>query len=701
MKKLYIPTSTCNFNNILSSESISPKAFYSVRKFGYSRWTNIPENDNDNVILLYEEPFAFSRPKSDTEDHPMLVEIETDEKFPETRVQGVRYSDHTIYLVRRFTRFVFFNEQDIRTTLSMSETSAETKLVDLYKQRIYIRNFQRKTQQQNIKVETGLNEAEIKKDISINKMKGLLYGYYIGAYLSTPKEITERHKRLAELRNIFGAVVSSEGRQPTDVQQKRMEEILFEIKKENPAFGTLTQYCPDNVNEILDFEFRCIRSGVSYPNYFDADEIIRKLSTEEEAKTAFLWLRNEEKKLAKDEQNNRKPLSVNANELIVKDDALSYISTALLQNEDEKKLVKAWVNNIFILPEYNKNIASFKSDLADKITTKAKEIFGEEKWKNSDIKRWLNNMRKYIKGEDVEIEWGNPLVASITSVLLKGDDIDNLLAFMRSKSVSDYRIAFAFYGMLHGFANLTRDFTDNLYTYKDNGYISEVYKAIYEQTQGKPFPQSSLPEKNYRSPYSISEKLVTDSEKASGDAQWKNDFEEIFRQRTRKLNNDDWDKIHKAINESSNPQECYDKLKKGVLKTRSAVFKALRTKFDLQDTAQQGQEPRQGDLFEGNPSPETHKFFYNDPKAWDHIQKFIPPQYQRNVKDDFDWFAKEINKSPNQRKKYYRDVNEQDDKTVIEKFCNLKLKDNLPYFPQDIRLKVKEYLMSIYRKDDK
>lgn len=701
MKKLYIPTSTCNFNNILSSESISPKAFYSLRKFGYSRWTNIPENDNDNVILLYEEPFAFSRPKSDTEDHPMLVEIETDEKFPETRVQGVRYSDHTIYLVRRFTRFVFFNEQDIRTTLSMSETSAETKLVDLYKQRIYIHNFQRKTQQQNIKVETGLNKAEIEKDVRINKMKGLLYGYYIGAYLSTPKEITERHKRLTELKNIFGAVVSSEGRQPTDVQQKRMEEILFEIKKENPAFGTLTQYCPDNVNEILDFEFRCIRSGVSYPNYFDADEIIRKLSTEEEAKTAFLWLRNEEKKLAKDEQNNRKPLSVNANELIVKDDALSYISTALLQNEDEKKLVKAWVNNIFILPEYNKNIASFKSDLADKITTKAKEIFGEEKWKNSDIKRWLNNMRKYIKGEDVEIEWGNPLVASITSVLLKGDDIDNLLAFMRSKSVSDYRIAFAFYGMLHGFANLTRDFTDNLYTYKDNNYISEVYKAIYEQTQGKPFPAISLPEKNYRSPYSINGKHVTDSEKATSDAQWKYDFEQIIRRKTKKLNDDDWHKIYRALNESFTPQECYDKLKKGALRNRGKALEELREKIPPQSTTKYNQQPQQGNLFPSNPSTETHKFFYNDPKAWEQIEDLIPTNDKQEAKRQlFDWFVKHF-KLPTNQRKWYNGVDEQDNKMVITKFCNQQSDNKFPYFTKDIREQVKERLMSIYCKDDK
>ena len=455
------------------------------------------------------------------------------------------------------------------------------------------------------------------------------------------------------------------------------------------------------MNEILDFEFQLIQSGWSYTNYFDADEIIRELSTEEEAKTAFLWLRNEEKKLAKDEQNKRKPLSVNANELIVKDDALSYISTALLQNEDEKKLVKEWVNDIFILPEYNKKIASFKSDLADKITTKAKEIFGEEKWKNSDIKRWLNNMRKYIKGEDVEIEWENPLVASITSVLLKGDDIDNLLAFMRSKSISDYRIAFAFYGMLHGFANLTRDFTDNLYTYKDNNYISEVYIAIYEQTQGKPFPQSSLPEKNYRSPYSISEKLITDSEKAISNAQWKNDFEQIIRKKAKKLNDDDWQKIRGAFNESSNPQECYNKLKKGALKKKTSALEKIRETFHLQDTTQQRQETRQGDLFEGNTSTETHKFFYNDPKAWENIKDLIPTNDKQEAKQQlFDWFVENF-KLPTNKRKWYRGVNELDNKTVITKFCTQQPNEEFPYFTKDIREQVRKHLISIYCKDDK
>ena len=34
MEKIYIPTTTLNFNNILSTESISPAIFYEKRGFG-------------------------------------------------------------------------------------------------------------------------------------------------------------------------------------------------------------------------------------------------------------------------------------------------------------------------------------------------------------------------------------------------------------------------------------------------------------------------------------------------------------------------------------------------------------------------------------------------------------------------------------------------------------------------------------------
>jgi hypothetical protein len=95
MKRLYIPTSTFNFNNILSSESVSPKAFYGQRGFGYSRWMTIPENGIENVTLLYEKPFVFSRPKSDVEDHPMLIELQTDIDF---HLPNLKYLQSLLFL---------------------------------------------------------------------------------------------------------------------------------------------------------------------------------------------------------------------------------------------------------------------------------------------------------------------------------------------------------------------------------------------------------------------------------------------------------------------------------------------------------------------------------------------------------------------------------------------------------------------------
>ena len=194
MKKLYIPTSTLNFNNILSSESISPKAFYTIRGFGYSRWQEVEENNKENVILLYEEPFSFSRPDSDVEDHPMLLEITTDKDYP-SMAEGLYYSDESIYLSPWRTRFIFFNEQDRRVALSISDSSLETKMLGLYHRQLYIETYPQK-KLPDVACNAPLNKEAIDFDVRINKMKGLLYGYYIGALLSSTPELVGKANSL-------------------------------------------------------------------------------------------------------------------------------------------------------------------------------------------------------------------------------------------------------------------------------------------------------------------------------------------------------------------------------------------------------------------------------------------------------------------------------------------------------------------------
>lgn len=687
MKKLYIPTSTLNFNNILSSESISPEAFYTRRGFGYNRWTNFPENNLGNVVLLYEKPFFFSRPKGDTEDHPMLIEIETDEEFPQTNVPDVFYSDHTIYFVRRYTHFFFMNEQEMQITISLSQSSSETKLVSLYERQMLTNKLPERQRSEEVLVNIKLNEDEIKKDVHINKMKGLLYGYYIGAYLSTPKPITESHQRLCELRNIFGAVNSSENKHPTQYQKKIIENILLEIKREE--LKPLLEICGSNDPETaVDMEYELIKKGWTPPrNYFEPKDIIQQLSSKGKIDKVAHWLEKQEEQLHIDEQKERKTLPVNLKEITVNNNSLTNISPKGLLSKEEQELIKEWVNDIFISRKYNNCISTFNSDLATEITLKAKEHFGET-WEHRGIKVWLNNMRKYINKEnDVEIAWSNPLIASITSVLTKGENHNELINFMRSKSISDYKIAFAFYGILHGYAYLTRDFTDYLYENKDQNYIGDVYKAIYEQIHGKSFPKPASTEP---ATPNISPTPSID-EKPTDETRWKETIRKIIQKnRGRKIYNAS---IGNIIDKSSNHIECIKELKKP-LKGSKKLLEKLYKEFDSQENNPQKHECGQLDMNFSEQSTD-HKLFYNDPKAWEHIRDFIPQNHQNKLKGDFDWFIKQMRK-PKGKSAYYPNIDEQDNETVITKFCTLKQEMKTEYFNNDTREKVKQRLLEIY-----
>ncbi len=484
MRKLYIPTSTLNFNNILSSESISPKAFYAQRGFGYSRWTKIPENNIDTAILLYEKPFRFVRPASDMEDHPMLVEICTDEDFPNMK-NGMFYADHTIYLSPWRTKFIFFSEQDRYRALSMSDNSLETKLISVYQSRMVVEDYQYMNLllDNNDSLHIGLNVKEMELDYRINKMKGLLYGYYIGSILSESPEATRKYNILQELQDIFSAVVSSESQDLTSYQNTRLSVLFGEFQKTIPVISYLQSKLanPQEIEEVIN---QCVRFGTTFPDIINKRVIMDALEhPSQEDNIALNWLNKEWDKLESQIRKESRLLSVFSEEIIVTDCLLNKIVNNFVSDSIENEVMKAWINTVLLLKTYNGKTNLFKKELSDAVTIKAKEVYGEQ-WDNSSSKQTLNQMRRYVQGQDSSFEWNNYLISSIAAVIAKGDDWNKLLAFMRSKGMSDYRLAFAFYGELNGFANLTRDFTDNLFELDDKQYVANVYTELYGQLLG-------------------------------------------------------------------------------------------------------------------------------------------------------------------------------------------------------------------------
>lgn len=450
MITLYIPTTTLNFNNILSSESVSPEAFYALREFGYSKWTSIAEENIKNVILLYDKPFSFKRPSEDQEDHPLIIEVNLDSAKIKEYAPHVYYCDQTIYLDPWNACFIFLSEKDKLTALSMSDSSLETKLIKLYRKKFKV-NVNLPAKEINFeKAEIPLNKKGVEYDFTINRIKGLLYGYYIGANISSNKEDVSMINDFRELTNILSSIQSSENHSPSKPQEERLEALLNRC-------SILCRKCIENGNML-----KCAAAQL-----FDLD-----------------------KKLTR----GKELLKPQSREIVIYNHHITKIES--ITNENERCLFQSWTDFFFEFASYkfNRNIGTINAELSDKLTYKAKDVFGTN-WDGSFAKIFLNNLRRHIRGNVFEEEWNNGLLSSLAAVLTHGDDWHNLLLFMQSKGMFDYRLAYALYGVLNGFANLTRDFTDILYD-NPSDYIASVYKEIYKQLFGKDLVVKSATIKN-------------------------------------------------------------------------------------------------------------------------------------------------------------------------------------------------------------
>ena len=532
MKRFYIPTTSLNFNNILSSESISPKAFYKNRSFGYGRWGSILENPLENSIVVYDYPFTFTRPTSEYEDHPLLIEVLLDDVFSSTFIQiadHVFLCDKTIYLNPFSSQLFFFSDRDKNIALSMSEASIETKVLRLYQKKIQVVSFPYSCPQVSFTEIQTLNYSEIEKDKKINRMKGLLYGYYVGAILSSSKDILIKLNATRQILNIYASILSSIDRSASALQRKNLHELYQIIQPEIPLFKKLSGIISDK--GLMDSVISIIRGQFgSIPGEYNVDYLLAQLtSLPANPDTPNPVIEQTNNLIKNYESLNRKAatlVQVSNNEILISDLKLSLIESDIL-SENDKNLIMAWINDVFSKDEYNGRTSTFKEKLSDDVTFKAKELFGPY-WESSNVKVILNDLRRHVRGAEYNYTWEDNIFSTLASVITKGDDWQKLLNFMQVKCLIDYKLAFAIYGTLNGFANLPRDFTDLLYEC-DRNYVGEVYKEFYRQLFGSEIAVENIsiakPNQNVKAPQDIplehiSEVKSEEGKESDGDFEW-------------------------------------------------------------------------------------------------------------------------------------------------------------------------------------
>lgn len=497
MKKYYIPTSSLNFNNILSSESISPKAFYSERSFGYGRWIEIPENPYQNSIVLYDQLCAFARPKSDYEDHPLLFEICLDDRVESSLVSCGNHmylSDRTIYIDPFSTSIYFFSEEDKRITLSMSDSSIETKVVKLYIKKmrviappeVHFPEFDPKSEPRQ------LNRDEVEKDKRINKMKGLLYGFYIGAILSSHIEDVRKLNKAREIRDILAAILAGFDHEATPQQRARLGELYIAFQPELPFLTELRSILKGD-KAVFDAVVSLIREEYGYiKGELNVDRIINRLlarPTSPDVKNPEVeWVSSLIRSIENDIASKSMLLKVQDRQVVLEESDVKLSIDGL--SEQDTALCEAWLNEVLSSDKYSGKTSTFKTEISDDVTMTARSVFASS-WDKSSARVVLNALRRHIRGDEYDHEWGNDIYSAISALILKGDDWQKMLQFMQEKEMTDYRIPFAMYGTINGFAGIPRDFTDILYG-KESAYIAEVYKEFYRQLFGREVVASEI-----------------------------------------------------------------------------------------------------------------------------------------------------------------------------------------------------------------
>ncbi len=696
--KLYIPTTTLNFNNIMASESISPAGFYSMRGFGYKRFDKVEPNNLDNRIILYEKYPLYNIIDNELENYPLVIEIDTKsiiEDIIQEYKNGVYYSEETIYLNPFSTQIIFNNETEKRRTLSKGDQSLNTKMVLVYQNHIIVKTPKIKSfEWKPIDLTDSKSDFSkyISKDRKINKLKGFLYAYVIGANKSLPSETVTLKKQAKELENVLSAIITNSDNRATYLQEEQLKKIYLsihnaflkaDIKIQSVIKQKIDQYKCENFIDILRFEgvldYWYQKQNIKPQFQITQFNISTSSSPDEKQKALDFYISN---------------LANAINEIVVSKN-IDVNELPILQHNSRVESIQ---KNNFLPKLFNEFLAEnwnseeFISDRLEFATTGGK-LFKEElqdKWENSSYKTYINDLRNNLASHtSFSLQnTDNLTLKSFAAFCQKGEeDIDKLEDYLISNDIGDFRIAFALWGMVFGFANTPKTLTNNLFLSLNLDYISLIYKYIFKQIHGIEL-DGTFDKKQETEVLTISSKineklienLITENHKTKLLEHELSDFVE-FTSRDKTIQKDIITKLNESgINSLSDwNDKIVDAIKWSASKGQKKLMAVISKSKSNERIKKQPIQQQETTLFVANPE----KYFYNDLNVCGLIENLLPndKKIRKQFKEDLDWFQGnyqeyfEDKKKGKQKGYYYGKPT--DNYSVIEKFHDyLKNKKN-------------------------
>lgn len=434
--KCYIPTCTNNFNNILSTESISPELYYLKRNFGYKRFDKIEPNNFTNSILGYSKIPKFDLFFENYVNYPLIIEIDNDLidsknlHFHEESGLTIYKISQTIYLHPKKARFLFFQEEHLKACLIKAEPSIETKLVPFYHSRFHTIDlkkeknvFQWKSSLlknvQDIKV---IDEKNILIDEKIDKLKGFYYSYFIGKLLSPDhkwKNVIKKFKEIDKLIMTF----PSEKKDHLSSTIKNNEDLVLLLK-----------------NYHQDYE----HVGLNFDIHFN------HLLT-----VTFI------------------------NDQIFKDKGADLFKNIINEMLD---------NNVLSIHDFKEQ----KVELAYRMGSILKDYI--KNWNKSKERTYFNSLMDNLESYqpfDIKAH-PNTILQSIAAFILKGEDHERLIEILTTNKIPNLEIALSMWGSIFGFSSFPKTLFHEFLLAKNIDLTSVFYKDAYNKIHEKSIENISI-----------------------------------------------------------------------------------------------------------------------------------------------------------------------------------------------------------------
>lgn len=677
--KLYIPTSTLNFNNIMSSESISPYNFYLSRGFGYKRFEKVLPNNLNNRILLYPKYPLFDIQDNDLENYPMVIEVET--KYIKEDIikekNRLFYSDETIYLNPFSTKIIFRDKIEKIKTISKSEPSIESKMVKLYENAFTTLEIDKKIQKFNLKdnkIQDSNNDISkyVSEDRQINKLKGLIYAYLIASNKSVSSDIVVLKKNSRELKNILSAIITSPDSKASTIQSEKLLSIYNSI---NEKFLEILSYpLIEDKSEKYNCDFlKILIQEDLWETWLNKNKLTNFLITpfpinsQKTNNDLDIYIKELERKISSFE-NNQKKLKVLTSCLPV-----VQFNRILKIPEQKDFLVRlfsefmneAYNSEEFILSRYEFAMSGgkiFKDEMIDK-------------WEGSQWQTYINSLL-YNLNEHAPFNLkstNNITLASFAAFCQKGEiEIEKLEDYLIANEIGDFRIAFGLWGIVFGFANMPKTLTDYLFLSNDFEYIAEIYNYIFHQIHGIEL-NGVFDKKSFENlDIDYLKKIIPEIEINNGNDNskqynQKENQDIISKLKNIKLNESQLDSLLDIY--KSNKYKVDDIFYKQIKniygigkKTMNKIIEALGNEINIK------KKEIQTEIFSfDNNNINTEQNFLNDPYVYSYLDSIIPKKYKKEFIKDLKWFIEENAKY--EKSTYYSDT-KKDNISLINHFQN-------------------------------